>query len=329
MTRNSNTVASEYWQKKADDKKILICMLEKWWMVVIGILLGVAICVIGYFAYHAATDGIVYQGYSEFYLDFAADETGEAYQYYNGYTWNDLLSTDMIAKDTLAFLADTDIDIARLEADTNAEIKSDIRVLRVTFTDSDREACARLQEATEKSLEQHGEAAKEFIEINTIKSVEPTRVYADSRIKQAVLLGAIAGLIFGFIYIWIRNILDGKIRVPSDISNTSVSVIGIETDKEDDRVACKLNSLCAENVKYIFPGTSSEDVLRVSAMDILSAQADFETIRGSDGVIIDVPYNRISESALEMILGTLSVQECNVKGIIITAADSRFYKLYL
>lgn len=65
---------------------------EKMWISIIcalaGALLGGGLYLIVHVAFAPAR---VYEGVSKVYLTFAADDDGDAYQYYNGYTWNDLM----------------------------------------------------------------------------------------------------------------------------------------------------------------------------------------------------------------------------------------------
>ena len=62
----------------------LICALA-------GALLGGGL----YFLTHVVYGpGREYEAVSKLYLTFAEDDDGDAYQYYNGYTWNDLMGTE-------------------------------------------------------------------------------------------------------------------------------------------------------------------------------------------------------------------------------------------
>jgi len=277
---------------------------------------------------------VQYRAYSEFYLDFAADETGEVYQYYNGYTWNDLMTTDLIAAETLSAL-EGKADIAKLEADTLAEIKSDIRVLKVTITDSDATLCADIQAATEKSLVKLGQNAKEFNDISVIKTVTPERIYADNRLLQAIELGAIIGCVISIIFMWFAFILRDCVYTPTDIYGLDTEVLGVSFANGNDKIAAALNALLASNeseaVKKLQEKVNPDSVYRLNAAEFLDADklnTLLDTIKNNKAVIVEIPYRKVRKSVLILILDTLKKQDVEVVGCIITEADNRFYKVY-
>ncbi|MCR5595147.1 MAG: hypothetical protein K6G12_04820 [Lachnospiraceae bacterium] len=294
-----------YWTYRPDTRKMAILFVRNLWKVIIGMAAGAVVCALGYFAYHAIFDGTIYSGYSRFYIDFTIDEDGNAaYDYYNGYTWNDLMTTDLIAGYTLDNVQDKSIDIVKLEEDTRADILSDIRVLKVTFTDSDEAVCADIQQATEKAVVSLGEDAKEFDKISLIKSVAPSRVYTDDRIKQAILLGLLAGLIISLIVMRFKYILDDTIMLPSDIRDMGIKLLGVNLKEEDPELAKKLNSL----INTESTGAEDKD--------------------GKEPVTIEIPYKGMTRSALRYELDRYEENGVPVKGAYINGADNAFYKIY-
>lgn len=319
---------NEYWQEAADTKRCVILFLFQLWKTVAFIAAGIILAIIIYFVYHAVADGVVYEAYSEFYLDFATDERGDAYQYYNGYTWNDLLSTDMIAEGTLDALNDSTASASTIEQCSYAEILSDIRVLRVTHTTNDETRCLNLQKATEKSLEAFGDTIKEFNSIKTIKSVSPTRIYADNRLPQAILLGGLVGLIVSLLYFAFSCILDDSVRTPIDLFSFDTKVIGVEMCNEDDKITDKLNAVYGTTTKALEEDTNDEEV----HLDILSLGKE-NGLNLSDykdkKVILEIPYKAVSKRYLSLIIDRMASEEIDLAGMIITKADNKFYKLYL
>lgn len=91
-----------------DIKKLALCFAKRIWLAAAA---GAAGAVIGGLVYLMVS--VVpeaereYQAISKVYLDFAPDETGEIYQAYNGYTWNDLMATDPILDVTMKYLPET------------------------------------------------------------------------------------------------------------------------------------------------------------------------------------------------------------------------------
>ena len=95
-----------YADEGMDVKKYMLCLLGR-----LPLLLAAAVCgaLLGALIYTIVRtvpeSEREYQAFAKVYLDFAADETGEVYQAYTGYTWNDLMAADPIMDLTLAGLS--------------------------------------------------------------------------------------------------------------------------------------------------------------------------------------------------------------------------------
>ena len=313
---------SLYWGMPCDKRRLVILFIRNIWKVCAGMLAGTLICALAYLAYSRLSNGRLYSGYSQFYIDFAIDANGNAaYDYYNGYTWNDLMTTGMIADYTLDKVSDKSIDIPALEAATRADILSDIRVLKVTYTDSDESRCADIQQATEYALVTLGENAREFERITLIKSVEPVRQYADNRMLQAVLLGAIAGFVISLIILLFAYVLDDSILVPADVSVLGLPVLAVCTRDRDDRLTQRLNAAFGSEAY-------EEDAVHIDASLFQNTEEDFAGYKSDKPVIVDVSYAQTTVSALALLLDRLALYKMEVRGIIIKDADNRFYKAY-
>ena len=177
-----------------DIKKLVLCFAKRIWLAAAA---GAAGAVIGGLVYLMVS--VVpeaereYQAISKVYLDFAPDETGEIYQAYNGYTWNDLMATDPILDVTMKYLPET-YSREDVMGATKAEILSDLRLLTITVTTHDADSCNAILQATGQSLTDRGREAKEFRRIEVIRTTEAALVVADSRLVQAVLIGWTTGL---------------------------------------------------------------------------------------------------------------------------------------
>lgn len=324
---------SEYWQGIVDKRKALIVMLRRLWMVVVSTIVCAVLGIIIYLIYHSITDGIEYKAVTECYLDFAVDETGEVYQYYNGYTWNDLMSTDLIASNTLLGLAGTGVDLKAIEESTTAEILSDIRVLRITIINGDEELCERIQKSTEASLEALGDTAKEFNDISVIKSIAPERVYVDNRIFQAIELGAIVGVLLGILVVWFIAILDDRILVASDLEGMGAPVLGIMLRNPDGKMATFLQSIYENNMDTLMSNLSSEEKESIKKVDAnsliekLSVSGE-DISNDSSRIIIEIPYGKVHQSSLALLLDAMRQSGAEVCGFIITDGIAGFYRTY-
>lgn len=330
-----NRTKDIYWKTRMNKRKLALNILSRLWIVIAGAAAGVLLGVLAYEIWHAATDGERYKAYSEYYLDFAIDPTGEAYDYYNAYTWNDLMTTDPIAQKTLTFLtADGTFenmfgtpDVRYLEQVTTADVLSDIRVLSVTINENDETKCAMVQSATEKALETFGSEVKEFDKISVIKSVKPERIYADTRTLQAAELGAIIGALIAMAAVWFLIVLDDRIFFPVDLEAFHPAAVGVSFSGEASDM----------NERFELPasvgGVSPEEMLVTDAgayADLKNASADpgkkTESDKAGKKILINVPYGKVRISLLNVLIDRITSEGGDVAAIRITDADPKAYR---
>lgn len=209
-------MSEEYRKRGMDLRRLYLCFQGKIWLLVmlavVGAVLGGGI----YQVARAMRMPITYEGVSKLYISFGVDESGEVYQYYNGYTWNDLLDTNPILDRIMKYVPE-DYTREEVQEATGAQILSDIRLLTVTVDGSTEKFVREIQAAVENGLVDYGRDSEELKRIEVIRTQEPVRVYWDNRAVTACIVGAviftvIACLLMAFIYV-----LDDSVYVQSDV----------------------------------------------------------------------------------------------------------------
>lgn len=332
-----------------DLKKLGICFIRKCRMVLLAAVIGAVAGGVIYTIVRTVPESErEYQAVSKIYLDFAADETGEVYQAYNGYTWNDLLATDPFLDVTMGYLPE-DYTREEVVAATKAEILSDIRLLTVTITAHDADRCNAIMQATEKSIEQRGDTTKEFKHIEVIQSTGAEFVTADDRTVQAVLIGltiATALTLFGMLFYYM---LDDRIFVAGDLKIvTDASFIGYAGaegrlgEDYDDNLAYLRKQLGAVIVFTVTQGTCKADNIEQGqdastaqkeggagqGHNMAAAQEKWEQLRAADGVVVTVEYGKVHAVYLAYMMEQLKLRECRIAGIAISGADEKFLNRY-
>ncbi len=204
-----------YLNRGMDLKRLMLYLQKRIWLVVVLAIFGATCGGVIYQVLRSVKMPVEYEAVSKLYISFGHDESGEVYQYYNGYTWNDLLDTDPILDFVMRDLPGYDRDAVR-EA-TTAEILSDIRLLTVRVRGEDEKFVREVMSALESGLREYARESEELDQIKAIRSGVPERVYWDDRtmsacVTGAVLLGVLSLLVIGFIYA-----LDESIYVQEDI----------------------------------------------------------------------------------------------------------------
>lgn len=194
--------------------------------VLIGALLGGGI----YFLVTCVfADASQYQEVSKLYIDFAYDETGTVYDYYNGATWTDLLTAEPRLSGVIEAEI-SDISMEEVKSSVKAEILSDIRLMTVTVTNADREKTERIAQAVNKALQSFGEQAKEFEKITFLSAEGPSLELISDRTRNAVLLGAVLGLILAAILLWMQVLTGNGIYAPEEATERfALPVLGVLT----------------------------------------------------------------------------------------------------
>lgn len=302
----------KYGNEGMDCKKLLLCFLQKIWIVVLASVIG-ALLGGGIYLFHnvVLNSNREYRAQSKVYLDFAPDESGEIYQEYNGYTWNDLMSTKLILDATMSYLGEGYTE-EEVTAATKAEILSDLRLLTITITTSDADKTAEILNATDLSLVDLGVREKEFIDIEVIKETEPELVAVDERLLQAVLLGfgiALAVTVLGMALLYV---FQDKIYVPTDIrSVTDIPFAGFVFDLEKDKKEASRQK--------------TQKWLVAMQKDLEESK---ENLQQADGILLEIPYAKMTRTELDYQLEHLEVTGVHVAGIVIRDADVRFIKWY-
>lgn len=312
----------QYAGEGMDLKKYMLCLLRRLPLllctVIGGALIGAAVYAIVRTVPESERE---YQAFTKVQLDFAADKTGEVYQAYNGYTWNDLMATDPIMNLTLANLS-PDYTREEVEAALQAEILSDIRILTVTVTTNSAVRTDEILGAVVQALENYGTQAKEFLAINAIQTTQAKLVVADSRMAQAVMVGALLGFILSLLGISLYYVMDDRILVAGDVRKvTDVSFLGYASGMES------LQSDYEKNFSYLQKKRGGLFVCEVEKEKPFTEEA-FRKMREAGGVVLSLPFGGVHAAFVSYMIEQLKTQECELCGVAIREADEKFLRRY-
>ena len=205
----------DYKNRGMDLKRFTLYFQKKIWIILLLILVGGMIGAISYRMIRTMKMPVEYKSVSKLYITFNQDENGDVYQYYNGYTWNELLDTDPILIAIMNHL--TGYEEEEVKDATSAEILSDIRLLTITVKGDSEKMVREIQAAVEEGLADYADQSEELRKIVTIRSDMPKRIYwsddtTKALIAGAVLFGLVSFFVFGFMYV-----LDDGVYVQADV----------------------------------------------------------------------------------------------------------------
>ncbi len=311
-----------YADEGMDLKKYMLCLLRKFPLVLGAVIGGALLGVIVYTVVRTVPESErEYSAYAKVYLDFAADETGEVYQAYNGYTWNDLMAADPIMELTLQNLP---ADYTREEAAAaiKAEILSDIRLLTITVTTNKAQRTDAILGAAVQALETYGGQAKEFLDIHAIQETEAKLAVADSRMAQAVFVGAFLGLCISLLGFSLYYVMDDRILVAGDIRKvTDLPFVGYASGAE------WLGQDYEINIAYLRGKLGNIQICELDR-DQSFSQEELEEMRKADGVVLSLPFGAVCASFAAYVTEQLKTQDCALCGVAVRDADERFLRRY-
>lgn len=338
-----------YWQEGIDSKALLVCFLRK---LPYLLLTGVAGAVLGsglYLLIAAATfSGDSYQYETEYYINFAEGRL-EAKDYYNDFTWNDVMATDLILGNTMEILG-TSFDRAAVREMITADILSDVRYLTITVTGGDKQAVEAIGDATRISLESFGERMEEF---DSIEQIENNGVQKQEKTLfpwRAAALGALVGFLTGSFLLVSDFCIGSRFYTKRALSRSiGLPVLGLLYAEGNQRdgvqekalqsalqyrmetlekkqllfIDCGRKSNAAEAWRQVITSMYTEEELGGA---ILSGNAS--AMGKEENVILTVPFAQACREQTIEIIGRLENQGCHVLGAVLTEVDRGWTKMY-
>ena len=316
-----------------DLKRLGLLGLRKIWMVLLaaltGALAGCACYLVVHVVYAPARE---YEAVGKLYIDFAEKSTGEAYQYYNGYTWDDLMKTDPILKYTMTLLPEGYREDAVRDAVT-AEILTDIRLLTITVRTHDPLQTREILDATEQSLVHFATTMKELDQITVYRTTEPEAVIFDLQTgRVAAVCGVLCGLA-ALLVLFLYYAMDDTIYLPEDIPQRyGLPVLGVLGWREEELQANMNYRYPGEKVGLLLLEETGENFPEVSANPETVRLSDgiqiYGKLRGFDKVLVEVPCGQKNGKQLQYLLEQLKLQDCPADGVILSNGDQKLLDQY-
>ena len=221
----------DYKDRGLDLRRFTLYFQKKIWIILLLVLVGGLIGAISYRMYRTIKMPVEYESVSKLYITFEQDENGEVYQYYNGYTWNELLDTDPILIAIMNHL--TGYEEEEVKDATSAEILSDIRLLTITVKGDSEKMVREIQAAVEEGLADYADQSDELRKIVTMRSDMPKRVYWSDDTTKALIAGAVFLGLVGFLVYCFMYVLDDAVYVQADVERRyPYKALGIMTHSQ-------------------------------------------------------------------------------------------------
>lgn len=270
-----------------------------------------------------STRTTMYENATKYYINFSEKKI-DAVHYYNAYTWNDVIKTDLVLGRMMDTLGDG-YDRERIASMMSSTMPSDPRYLNIYLRGSDPEEISVLGIALKAAMEAMGNEMEEFQKIYQIQDDGIKVIKVDYFTWRAAWLGALCFLLIALLIESIRFGIGSRFYTKTDVMRwLDLPVFGIrfkggKFDSSQERQI----ELHLENIGY-----SMDNLNLVSVNDTLNNES-YSMYKKSNGIVLLVPFGVDCREKTIDILQNLRLQNCNVVGVILCDVNKRWYKLYM
>lgn len=354
----------KFWQEGMDGKRFALCLFKKGWIILAAALAGAAAAA-GIYLFAALVLGgkPEYQVFSQYRIYFDKDKYGEIEDYYNAYTWGEIMKTDQVVDFVMEALPEG-ISKKQVKASVSVGQMNDVKIMPLYITTQDAELSREIAEAYVYGLDRFARSIQGLSGMQCW-TVEPAvQVPRAGKTVNAFLFGGFLGAVLSFLALLFFYILDDSIYLEEDFGKRfCIPVLGILTREKDadyleelrgnaafllkgaERI-CLVDGSC---LKQTGRGKEADKAaVRLSACreagEILSAAAggdaeiifaawpfgekEGETLRSADCVVLAVPCGFGNGRALSHLTAQLEKQGITAAGAVLTNADDKFLRAY-
>ena len=324
-----------YAKEPVDYKLCRLQYVKKIWIIFVAAALG-AILFFGahYLAKVVTKGGRMYQATSTCYLDFDENGAGEEYQYFNYFTWGQIIDSDYFADSIYDAMGGTITREAIREA-VDASIESDVRFLEVRVNTHSKETSVRLANCVEQAMPGYAEKQKEIRSVEVTKKAQDTIESTNFRGANAAILGAVLGALAGIFGLCIYITLDTAVYIPASIEKRyKIPTLGAPCMKEYE-LNCK--ELLKEYKSLAVIPVEEDDFEKpeifctADTSDGVNPARDpenIDSIKNADAVILLIHAGRANDKAVCRCLEELSRLQIKVAAAILTGADEKLLERY-
>ena len=332
---------TQYAREPINYRLFFLKMLKKIWIFPLAALLGAAIvggvyCLVNF----GIKDGYKYQARTIYYVTYATDAEGKEYDYYNYFTWQELIHTDYFTEglsDALGGKLSKD----EIISDTYATVESDVRYLYTKSSAGTVDEAIALEKEVQKLMLAFPDNKKEIESIVIVDEpgVDDTEDISLIFVKRAVIFGAVIGLIAAVIFSIFYACVDTSVYLPSTLEKRyGIPALGAPSMKE---FGANCERFLGEKRKIAVIKTDDTDVSSVKEIcegretvvvdDLFAENADgsiYSKIRECDASVIIVKAAAHSGKRIERIVEQLSRQDIKPDAFALTGEDKWLIKAY-
>lgn len=330
-----------------DSKLFTLRFLKSIWIVFAGALLGVILIGGGNYLTKVVFGGpTLYEIETEYYVNYYTDPTtGRVNNYINEATWKSWVTTDWF-KDRiwehaleLGLPGDAAVTKESLPDYVSATLLTDLHI-PVTYVQEETENVTQLlNEAVKLTMADFAERQEEILGVEVIDETPIHVKDRDDRTFRACILGAVLGAFVSGLLLALSVVADSTIHVPETFTyRYGLAMLGTLckgkkelTAEAKANLAFKFEKTEKKLLLLATEGMQVPEALLAEGFEVVEREAlpgAYEKLREAEGVLLLVEAGKSSGKSMEHLLHELKLQECLVKGAMLSEADAGLLKAY-
>lgn len=204
-----------YKNEALDSKLCLLRFTKHIWIPVIATLIGAILCCGIYILTHKVLGPArEYRIEDEYYIDYAKDENGQEYVYFNQMTWSSLADTDYFLDAILTGVSQK-VERAEVEEYIDATLLSDTRIVTTSVTTPSVELTEEIRGLYQEAFLNFGGEYKEIESVSLIKNGDKAKLVAiDDRSVRVAVMGGVLGLVISLFCMYLYVVADDSVYLP-------------------------------------------------------------------------------------------------------------------
>lgn len=326
-----------------DGKRFALCFLRKIWVLAAAGAAG-ALLAAGIYLADALllSGGPQYEAFSQYRIYFDSETYGEIEDYYNAYTWGDIMRTDQVLDFVMEEL-DGSVTKEQVKTSVSVGQMNDIKIMPLSVITQDPELSDRIARAYSVSLDRFAKSIRGLSGMECWL-IEPAKeVPRATKTGNAAALGFLLGAVGAFLVLLIRYCVDDSVYVEEDFcARYPWPFLGIATGRKDgefDReLAANWAHLTRGKEKIWLAGAGAEEKKALEAcvgsLEGCETAAwpfdgdSLERMRRSDGAVLVFPWGGHNGRIVAHMAAQLEKQQVTVLGAAAYGADEKFLRAY-
>lgn len=331
----------EYGREPLDYRLIWLRFLRKLWILPVAVLAGMALVGTAYYySRTVARGGRTYQAESVFYIDFAENAQGEEYDYYNYFTWGEVIHTDFFM-DYVSGEMGGEYSREELASYITATVESDVRYLYVRCNTHLPGLSVKLASVMETIVPQFAALRDEIETIEVVKRGSEAKDSSKIRLGNACFLGALIGLTAAALGILGVLVLDTGVYLPAHMERRyHVVCLGAPFLPEfapnwqlylkgaAKAALVSVDEGGEQELKSLVKGLPDGNVRIEICLNPVEHPEELEKLRHCDRTVLCLKAGRRNHEAFTRLLEQLARQGIPVTAAILTSADEKLISAY-